>query len=195
MTVHIKEIQLPLVTDWQRGGKKFFLSREELRQLYLEEQLTTYQIGDLIGLSAPQVRYWLKKLHIKIRGASEANRLAFLKGRRVDGNRRGLESPNWKGGRFKDRNGYIHVYAPGHPRAIRRYVLEHILVWEKANNRELPKGYKVHHLNGVRDDNRPGNLVGLSTKDHDKLDRLKLAEARIRQLEQELARQAPEERG
>lgn len=169
--------------------KKFNLTPEELGRLYLEEKLTTYQVGDLIGITAPQVRYWLQKFDIRIRGASEANRLAFLKGRRVDGNRRGAESPSWKGGRHKDTNGYIQVYAPSHPRAVGRYVSEHILVWEKTNNREIPKAYKIHHLNGVRDDNRPENLVGLSTKDHDKLDRLKLAEARIRQLEQELARQ------
>ncbi|MBA7654346.1 hypothetical protein ES703_62223 [subsurface metagenome] len=175
--------------------KKFNLNREELARLYLEEKMTTYQIAERVNITPPQIRYWLKKYSIKTRGTSEANRLAFLKGRRVDTNRRGSESPNWKGGRFEDRNGYIHVYAPGHPRAVDKYVLEHILVWEQANNRELPKGYIIHHLNGLRDDNHPENLVGLSTKDHDKVDRLKLAEARIRQLERELAsKQEPWER-
>ncbi|MBU2527652.1 MAG: HNH endonuclease [Bacteroidetes bacterium] len=59
----------------------------------------------------------------------------------------------------------------------------------------MPEGYIVHHLNGLRDDNRPENLVALSKKDHNKVDRLKLAEARIRQLEQEsVARPEPWER-
>jgi HNH endonuclease len=51
--------------------------------------------------------------------------------------------------------------APGHPRAKTSgggYVFEHILVAEELLGRYLMEGESVHHINGVRDDNRPENL-------------------------------------
>lgn len=51
------------------------------------------------------------------------------------------------------------ILAPDHPRAGKgRYVFEHILVMEQLLNRYLLPGESVHHLNGVRGDNRPENL-------------------------------------
>lgn len=72
---------------------------------------------------------------------------------------KGASNSNWRGGRTRHRRGYMMVLSPGHPRADKaRYVFEHILVMEESLGRYLQSGENVHHLNGIRDENRPENL-------------------------------------
>lgn len=74
-------------------------------------------------------------------------------------------SPNWKGGRIKTKPGYILIYSPKHPRAnAMGYVREHRLVIEKKIGRYLTKEEKIHHINGIKDDNREENLILLENE-------------------------------
>jgi len=80
--------------------------------------------------------------------------------------RYGAVNPNWRAGRFVHR-GYVYVYCPGHPFADKGgYVAEHRLVCEHTLGRMLVPGEVVHHKNGIRDDNRPGNLEVRTQSEH-----------------------------
>lgn len=74
--------------------------------------------------------------------------------------RTGENNGSWKGGKSYHRKGYVLVRNPSHPRAKSNsgYVLEHILVMEEFLGRYLAEGEQVHHLNGIKDDNRLENL-------------------------------------
>lgn len=58
--------------------------------------------------------------------------------------------------------GYVRVYDSGNQ------IMEHHFIWKKING-DIPKGYQIRHINGVKSDNRIENLELLSARDNKRM--------------------------
>lgn len=68
---------------------------------------------------------------------------------------------------YMTNKGYVMEYHPDHPRADKKgYVFAHIVAYEKYTGIRVPKGFAVHHINGIKTDNEPKNLIMLSVGEH-----------------------------
>ena len=99
-------------------------------------------------------------------GARKGKQSAFCRKCDIEVRRianRGELNPNWKGGRIDNGLGYVGVGVGSGKQ--RHYRLEHRFVWEAAHG-AIPRGWVVHHLNGIKSDNRLENLQAMARGHH-----------------------------
>jgi len=157
----------------------------EIKQLY-EQGQSVNEIASAYDINTVTLYCFLRQTGFQFRNHSQAAKIAVNRGTFDPGSymrgKRGSDNPYWKGGKHKTADGYIMVYNPDYPRAYANgYILEHILVWEKTHNRPVPPNWHIHHINGITTDNRPSNLIALSSKKHSQI--IPLLKQKIRELE------------
>lgn len=139
----------------------------------LQEAVTMYENGESVNsiakrfnMDSSSVCNSFKKAGVKMRGMQEANILAVKKGRREYSKL--SDHASWKGGTTKHDAGYVRRKSPGHHRAEKHtsYVFDHILVAEKKIGRKLKRDECVHHINGIKDDNRQENIEVMTKSEH-----------------------------
>mgnify|MGYP001612693408 CR=1 FL=1 len=132
-----------------------------IRRYTAGESLT--QIGVAVHRTAGAILYRLRRAGVPRRARSAW--------------RRGPENPHWRGGRAMTRTGYVRLSRDG------QRVLEHRVVAERTLGRPLLADEIVHHLNGIRHDNRPDNLTVIRREGHETWTYVRSLQRRIRELE------------
>jgi len=84
---------------------------DDLKELYIDKQLSVSEIAKIKGCDTGTVAYQLQKRSIPTRTISEGLYIWNKKHPRP----KGSDAYMWKGGRCKPHDGYIRVYCPDHP--------------------------------------------------------------------------------
>lgn len=150
--------------------KRLNLNIDTLKELYYRQRIPPKKIGIILGCSEGAVINEMHRQGFKFYAKGE------LHPRQL-----GKDNPVWKGGKYKDGKGYTRIRV-----GIKQYRLEHTVVWEKAYGKPLLKGWVIHHLNGIKDDNRIVNLFAMTRGGHSQLEVAENYKKRIRQLERQL---------
>jgi len=150
-----------------------YIDKAVLVELYCEQNKTAFEIAKIFNCGTSTIIRHLKWAGVETRGVSEAKkgrklseegRLKVIKNLKYGDAARGESNPAWKGGkswrgRDKDHK-YTIILVDG------KYVPEHRYVMEQHLGRKLYTDEHVHHLNGIKTDNRLENLEVLSKSEH-----------------------------
>lgn len=138
------------------------MSYASIYDLYVSRQWSTMRIADYFGCNDETVRQALLRNNINLRSRSEAGKIKLVSKEekirlkthfsKLNLNVVGKGHPAWKGGRYTDKNGYVVV------RRDKKNVREHRWIMEQHLGYKLNEWDEVHHVNGVKTDNRLENL-------------------------------------
>ena len=174
------------LTTQRRRGTDLDISL--FKKLYYDENMTQQEVADEMGVSQKTIFKFMRRNNLPARKAAKRYQ-------------RMEKNSSWKGGKRINEQGYVEIYMPEYPHTrANGYVREHIYVAEQCIGRPLlfyspgdGRNEVVHHINGVKTDNRPENLLVLTASQHQQLHMASSKESvddvllsRIRQLESEL---------
>jgi hypothetical protein len=111
-----------------------------------------FKKGSIIG-------HKFKKGHLPTKSCFKKGHIPWNKDKKLP-QFSGKNSCHWKGGKIKNDQGYILIYMLKHPFCeCKGYVRRSRLVVEEHLGRYLKPKNVIHHINGIRDDDRLKNFI------------------------------------
>lgn len=127
-------------------SKSRILTKRFLIKEYIKNEKPTTEIAQMVKCCSLTICNYLNKYKIKIRPSSY-----YMIGK---------QGRNFKIGKYKTVQGYVLIYKPKRLTSnIRGYTPEHRYAMEKYLERYLKPKEVVHHINGIKTDNRIENLL------------------------------------
>lgn len=150
----INEHKAPGIGKWDRSKiVKVKLQADSISTLYWDYGKSIKDIADFIGVNVNTLYTHAKRVGVKLREQKVSMKT-------------GANSPYWKGGVYNS-DGYVR-----HCSGKFKNKLEHVIIAEGVLGRKLKKEEVVHHINGIRDDNRNENLMICTKSYHTWLHRM-----------------------
>ncbi len=133
-----------------------------------KDGLTTKELAEKYNYSYKNILVILHNHNIEIveaRGFATHSKESYAEMSKKTGKDKNYR---WKGGRFKNKFGYIVISNPlyEYGNGEKQRVLEHRYFMEQHLGRKLTLNEHVHHINGIKDDNRLENLVIKKSIEH-----------------------------
>lgn len=172
------------------AAKKHDIDTDQLVSMYVDEKMSSNDIGKNLGISAVHVLRILISAGVERRPSSENKSLALSKpetrekmrlsaqGRQLSEKTKaklrlitGGKNANWLGGMTITSQGYI-TFTASPENGDKAGRLLHVVIAEWLYQRKLKPGEHVHHIDGNKLNNNPENLCIVSASEHAKIHNL-----------------------
>jgi hypothetical protein len=171
---HLVRSGIPIRTAGE--CRRLIIPSQKIADMYISGMSAT-EVAKELGITYQCVYDRLAEVGVKTRTRQEQIKMMISRG--TYNLPMGEKSKLWRGGTTFDSNGYKYINVGG------GYIAEHRLIWEKHNG-PLPSRWVIHHLNGIKTDNRIENLSGVPRKEHSPKKITEPYKKRILELELEL---------
>lgn len=140
--------------NYYKNDKPTYKSKKWLFEQYINKEKSIRKISEEIKISRGVIKKRLESFGIKIRSKG------FGKGK---------FHSRWKGGKFTSSGGYIKIYKPKHPNSNDGYIFEHVFNMSEFLKRPIKDEERIHHIDGVKNNNSIENLALCTIKTHGKI--------------------------